>query len=67
MRLVEWEVVCLANVCGLATHALAADARQLLAVCVHGMRENHDVLKVANPLSKSPSKPHVPSKMLFFF
>jgi hypothetical protein len=41
-RVVGWEIIAAANVAALATHAHAARASQLLAVCVHCLRRIPD-------------------------
>ena len=45
VKLVEWDIITMNTVCDLAAHAFASNATQVVAVCVHCMRELHDVLK----------------------
>ena len=44
-RLESWDIITVENVVSLTTHAAAANASQLLDVCIHCLRHLHDVVR----------------------
>ena len=44
-RIVAWEIITISNVCDLSTHAFAANAEQLIEVCIHCLRELVDAVR----------------------
>ena len=53
-RIVAWEIITISNVCDLSTHAFAANAEQLIDVCIHCLRELVDAVRDTEGWSNLP-------------
>ena len=53
-RVVAWEIITISNVCDLSTHAYAANAEQLIDVCIHCLRELVDAVRDTDGWAELP-------------